>query len=172
LKRKTTLTDETAGHPAALSRLSSSAVVLFCLVSGCSHAAEQLILKRFFDASRLRDRTALGSMATVVFEPSVDGIISTFTITEVGPTETRPLSENPAMARVAALSLVDSRDVDVTRLEGVLSSENVVISAPVQLPDGQVVQKTVTVVLAHALVQGARETTGRWIVTGFSAYAR
>ena len=60
------------------------AVSLLALtLSGCAHAAEQRQLTQFFAASRLRDLTALGTIATVVFEPTVDGVVTSFRIESV-----------------------------------------------------------------------------------------
>ena len=58
------------------------AVLTLALLS-CSHAGEQVLLNQFFAASRLRDLTALRKYATVVFEPAVDGIVTSFEITSV-----------------------------------------------------------------------------------------
>ena len=49
----------------------------------CTAAAEQRLLTQFFAASRLRDLTALRNYATVVFEPTVDGVVTSFEITGV-----------------------------------------------------------------------------------------
>ena len=54
-------------------------------VIGCSTAAEQSILSQFFAASRLRDITALKNIATVVFEPATQGIVTSFEITKIEP---------------------------------------------------------------------------------------
>jgi hypothetical protein len=48
-----------------------------------------------------------------------------------------------------------------------LISKDVRISAQVRLPDGGTGQRTVNLVLQRAVVKGARNATGRWIVTGF-----
>jgi len=50
---------------------------------GCTAAAEQRQLTQFFAASRLRDLTALSNVATVVFEPTVDGVVTSFEITGI-----------------------------------------------------------------------------------------
>jgi hypothetical protein len=49
----------------------------------CAQAGEQVILTRFFAASRLRDLTAVRNVSTVVFEPASDGIVTSFDITDV-----------------------------------------------------------------------------------------
>jgi hypothetical protein len=50
---------------------------------GCSVPQERSLLDRFFTASRLRDMTALSNVATVVFEPLEQGIITDFDVLRV-----------------------------------------------------------------------------------------
>jgi hypothetical protein len=57
--------------------------------------------------------------------------------------------------------------IDVTKYEGELVSKDVTVSAPVRLPDGSTVQKTIVITLQRATLRGDKEITGRWIVTGF-----
>src|SRR6185295_17386924 len=86
---------------------------------GCSTAAEQSILNQFFAASRLRDITALKNIATVVFEPATEGIVTSFEITKIEPHSNG----------------------------GELVSESVSISAPVKVPSGRTVQKDLVITL-------------------------
>jgi hypothetical protein len=53
----------------------------------CGHASEKALLDEFFSASRLRDRTAAQSIATVFFDPKDQGLVRRFTITRVTPEE-------------------------------------------------------------------------------------
>ena len=78
---------------------------------------ERPLLERFFSASRLRDRTALGQISTTIFEPRERGIVRRFDILKVVAR-----GGNPAR-------------------------EEVTIAAPVALPDGRTVQQTLEVVL-------------------------
>jgi hypothetical protein len=57
--------------------------------------------------------------------------------------------------------------IDVTKYEGELASKDVTVSAPVRLPDGTTVQKTLVITLQRAMLRGDKDVTGRWIVTGF-----
>ena len=41
-----------------------------------------MLLRRFFELSRVRDRTLLAGIATVVFEPARDGIVQNFEVTD------------------------------------------------------------------------------------------
>jgi hypothetical protein len=148
------------------------AVALAIVAAACSHRVEQRTLQDFFDASRLGDRIALGALATVRFDPSADGVVTAFTITSVETTDSKPLSDDPRAARIAALSLsTGGGEPRVARQSGQLASETVRASASVRLANGQELQKTVNVVMARAKVNGG-DTTGRWIVTGFTAYAK
>ena len=72
-------------------------------------------------------------MSTVTFEPLQQGIVRAFHITGVTP----------------------------ERVEGQTVKKDVTIDAPVILPDGQTVQKTLVVTLQHARGDNA------WMVTGF-----
>ena len=84
--------------------------------------AEQLLLEQFFSASRLRDRTALQPISTVIFEPLQQGTVSAFTI-------------------------VDVADLEASS-DGVVSKQ-VTVSAPVRLPDGRTATKRIVLVLQH-----------------------
>ena len=100
--------------------------------------AERPLLERFFGASRLRDRTALQSLSTITFEPREQGIVRTFEIT----------------------------DVTRERLEAGTFVKAVTVAAPVVLPDGRTVPKTLVVTMQRAM----RGTGGvdRWIITGIA----
>jgi hypothetical protein len=59
-------------------------VICAIVASGCTRfGSEQLLLEQFFALSRVRDRTALQRISTVVFEPLVDGMVTGFTIAGV-----------------------------------------------------------------------------------------
>ena len=67
------------------------ALLLAALSSACTrHSQERQALIDFFDASRLRDTTILGNMATATFEPRTDGIVQQFDIEQVEPQPPRP----------------------------------------------------------------------------------
>jgi hypothetical protein len=106
------------------------------IVSACARS-EQPLLAQFFGASRLRDLTALQGVATVVFEPREQGIVRTFVITGVSP----------------------------ERIQDATTTKDVTVQAPVVLPDGQTVQKTLVVTLQRA-VDGADPWRG-WRVVRF-----
>jgi hypothetical protein len=102
-------------------------------VGGCA-APEQSLLEQFFGASRLRDTTALQGVSTVTFEPLQQGIVRTFEITGVTP----------------------------ERIDGQTAAKDITVVAPVILPDGQTVRKTLVVTMQRNNGGESR----RWIVTG------
>jgi hypothetical protein len=103
------------------------------LLVGCSASPERSLLEQFFADSRLRDRTALSAYATVVFEPLQDGIVTTFEVLDISP-------------------------VPVSSSDGRIARKVVTVEAPVKLPDGQVVDRTLRVTLEWR--------NERWMVTG------
>jgi hypothetical protein len=115
------------------------AIIVCCaaaFTAACArYGAEQLLLEQFFSASRLRDRTALQQMSTVVFEPREQGTVRDFTITRVSEIET-PAGGQP--------------------------SKQVIVQAPVHLPDGRTASRQIVLVL---------QRRDRWIVTGFTVAA-
>ena len=63
------------------------AAAVMCLALGaCGWTpADEQVLLRFFERSRLYDRTRLEPIATVVFDPRVDGVVERFHVVERGP---------------------------------------------------------------------------------------
>ena len=94
------------------------------IVMSCAQDAERVLLSQFFAASRLRDLTALRKVATVVFEPASDGIVTSFEITSVTDHNT---------------------------------STEVLITAPVRLPDGRTVSKDFAITIKGGLVTAISE---------------
>jgi hypothetical protein len=77
-----------AGRPRSSLVLLASLVVL----GGCTVATEEKIVKDFFRASRLRDNVALGTFATVRFDPSTDGQVQSFKTLEISAERSTPVS--------------------------------------------------------------------------------
>jgi hypothetical protein len=117
------------------------ALVTLTLLS-CTPGSERALLDQFFAASRLRDLTALQKIATVVFEPARDGIVTRFEILQ---------------------------KTAVPAPDGSPASEAISISAPVRLPDGRTVTKTLIVIMQRRPVDGDRNPARGWMITGFSA---
>jgi hypothetical protein len=62
----------------------AAAVALLAILAlQCSSPQERSVLDRFFSSSRLRDKTALADVATVLFEPLEQGIVTRFEIVRV-----------------------------------------------------------------------------------------
>jgi hypothetical protein len=60
--------------------------VLVCLllaVAACTAKPERATLDEFFTQSKLYDKTALQHISTVIFDPTVDGIVETFEVKDI-----------------------------------------------------------------------------------------
>jgi hypothetical protein len=69
--------------------------VLFVLVlsaAGCGGAAEEPLVRKFFQASRLGDNMTLANIATVSFDPAKDGRAENVSVLESGQEQSRPLN--------------------------------------------------------------------------------
>ena len=124
-----------------MSRVLGLAVAL-AACAACAPRAEELILGGFFNASRLRDRTALQKIATASFDPAAQGIITGFNITGV------------VSSRVAGHETKD-----------------VAISAPVKRLSGEVRQERLVVTLERDESGSIAGLPGRWIVTAIRGAA-
>lgn len=90
-------------------RMTLALVVGGGLLAGCGGGAEQSIIRSFFQASRFNDRTTLGNMSMVVFDPQEDGIVSGTSVESVTEERRRPLR-----LRDLASGLQDTRDAETT----------------------------------------------------------
>lgn len=104
----------------------------------CSSPGEQPLLTQFFAASRLRDLTALQTIASVVFEPNLQGVVTSFEVTHV---------------------------VSVVEPNGDRESKEIAISAPVRLPDGHTQQKNFVITINRARSDGGTNHWGGWMIT-------
>lgn len=65
--------------------LTLGATIVWVLAStACAATAEEQTLLRFFEAARTLDSTIIDKYATVGFSPRTEGMVQTFTVTEVG----------------------------------------------------------------------------------------
>ena len=64
--------------------LSVASVVWALASAACAASAEEQTLLKFFEAARTLDSTIIDKYATVGFNPRTEGIVQTFTVTEVG----------------------------------------------------------------------------------------
>ncbi|HJZ77160.1 MAG TPA: hypothetical protein VKE51_35760 [Vicinamibacterales bacterium] len=88
---------------------------------GCSSTPEQPLLQQFFAASRLRDNTTLAGFAAAAFEPGTDGIVTTFSITNVTPERRKPLTLK-TLAR--AHEDAKAEDLEFTKRKDAYQAEN------------------------------------------------
>jgi hypothetical protein len=84
-------------------------------LAACSFRPEQPFLERFFEASRLRDRTALQRFSTVTFEPRDQGIVTRFEIVGVTSEERDGRVVNKNVTIVAPVKMSDGR-IEIKRL--------------------------------------------------------
>ena len=119
-----------------MKRATALVVLLAASFAGCGPKPEEPVLAEFFNASRLRDRTALQKMATTIFDPARDGIITDFKVNRVEAHEA-----------------------------GGRATEDVSISAPVKPMDGPTVEKQLVVTLEKDAAGSRSGVKGRWIVT-------
>jgi len=120
-----------------MKRATTLVVVLAASLAGCGPKPEEPVLAEFFNASRLRDRTALQQIATTIFDPARDGIVTDFKIAGVEAHEA-----------------------------GGRATEDVSISAPVKPMDGPTVEKQLVVTLEKDATGMRSGVKVRWIVTG------
>lgn len=66
-------------------------VPVLLATGACSSSEEKQLLSKYFNASRMRDNTTLGNIATVSFSPTEDGIVQGFEIVKTSPEEKRAL---------------------------------------------------------------------------------
>jgi hypothetical protein len=110
-------------------------------LAACSGAAERTLIAQFFAASRLRDLTALRSLATIVFEPKTDGIVNDF-----------------ELLRIDSVPQSGSQP----------PSKRALIAAPVRTPDGKTVPTIFVVTMQHGL-PGSEPRWGGWMITAIQA---
>jgi hypothetical protein len=119
-----------------MTRVSLIVASLTVLIAGCGPKPEEPVLAEFFNASRLRDLTALRKIATTVFDPARDGIITDFKVKRV-----------------------EAREA------GGRSTEDVSITAPVRPMEGPTVEKQLVVTLEKDITGRRPGVKGHWIVT-------
>jgi hypothetical protein len=80
-------------------RLLISTLALACVAAACgSSAKEEAQIRQFFRASGLRDSQTLANFAAVSFDPREEGVVQSFTITNVSEERKQPL-ELKALAK-------------------------------------------------------------------------
>jgi hypothetical protein len=115
-----------------LRSLVAPALILGFLVAGCGGPAEKPILDKYFQASRLDDRMTLNNIATVSFNPNVEGRVQRFDIVSVSPEQRKPLrarelaeEERAAKEGEAAFTkrMKEYQDANLKAIETVLDHE-------------------------------------------------
>jgi len=130
----------------AMARCSAAAlaIAVVAISTACAGRMERALLERFFELSRLRDRTALAPIATVVFEPFEDGIVDEFDVVRVAPEE----RSGSGQSEIAA--------------------KEVTVEADVRGQDGKTVKKRLIVTMQRP----ANGDTTAWKITGVAAFSQ
>ena len=105
----------------------------FPLLAACASPPEQQLLRKYFQASRMRDNMTLANIATVSFNPTEQGIVQSFDVTSVGAEERRTLRLKELAAAFETARSADEefnkrkkeyQDANLEAIERVLSAEN------------------------------------------------
>jgi len=105
-------------------RRSLSIAILLATLDGiaCSSAPEEPILRQFFAASRLRDRTSLQNFAVADFSPNQHGSVTSFDITGVSEERRMPI-DLKGLAREH--EAVIAEDAEFTKRKIAYQNENI-----------------------------------------------
>lgn len=108
-------------------------VLALFILAGCGGSTdEQQVIKKYFDASRMRDQTTLANIATVPFRPQEEGTIQNFNIVSAGEAQRRTLRIKELNAAVALAKQEDDeftkkkkeyQDANIAAIDRVLRAE-------------------------------------------------
>ncbi|MGE5815563.1 MAG: hypothetical protein ACM36C_13830 [Acidobacteriota bacterium] len=70
----------------------ASAIMLSLAAAGCSGGDEQQIIRKYFEALRLRDQSTVANMATVEYDMQREGTVQNFSVKAVSPEQTTKLN--------------------------------------------------------------------------------
>ncbi len=71
-----------------------------------------------------------------------------------------------SQSAVVELSVADPRNpIDVTKHDGDMVTKEITLTAPVRMPNGQTVRKTLVVTMQRAELKADKPIEGRWIIT-------
>jgi hypothetical protein len=141
-------------------------VVAAVLAAACAVSAEDQVLTQFFEASRTLDQTRLARLATVTFNPRVDGSIQSFSIAERRADEKAPLVDARREQARRSLSASSGQDADFTGASVEMIARQVTVDAELRTPDGVVRPAALVVTLEKAIATKTGSVVdGQWIVT-------
>jgi len=136
-----------------------------CVIA-CTVSPEEQVLTRFFEASRTLDRTVLSRIATVTFNPRVDGSVQTFSIVERHPDEKGALVDSRREQAIRSLSASTGEAADLTGASVEMITRQVTVAVDLRTPDGANTPTTLLVTLEKALrTTDGSAVEGQWIVT-------
>ena len=150
----------------ARSRCVVTALSALCFTA-CAASPEEQVLTRFFEASRALDSTALSRLATITFNPRIDGSIQLFSIAERGPEQRVAATDQDWEASKRSLDAATGQEIDVANAAVEIVTRQVTLKADVRSPEGVVAPGVLTVTLRRAIATQKSGATveGRWIVT-------
>ena len=133
----------------------------------CAATPEEQVLTRFFEASRALDSTALSRLATVTFNPRIDGSIQLFSIEDRSPEQRVSATDQERDAATRSLSAATGEEVDFASAAVDIVTRQVTLKADVRSPEGVVAPGVFNVTLRRAIAIQKNGATieGRWIVT-------
>jgi hypothetical protein len=70
----------------------ATAIMLSFASAGCSGGDEQQIIRKYFEAQRLRDQSTVANMAVVDFDSQKEGIVQDFSVVSVSPEQKTALN--------------------------------------------------------------------------------
>lgn len=70
----------------------ASAIIVSFASAGCSGGDEQQIIRKYFEALRLRDQSTVSNMATVEYDAQKEGVVQNFNVLSVSPEQSTKLN--------------------------------------------------------------------------------
>ena len=100
---------------------SCAGIALALLVAAACRVAppEEVLLRQFFEQSRIRDKTTLANIATVIFEPTRDGVVQAFEISDIATSgSTKQVAIDAQVRSLDGLTTRKPLTVTMERLDG------------------------------------------------------
>jgi len=108
-------------------------ILAFVAVIGCSsHTEENTVLRKYFNASKMRDNATLANITTSSFDPDKNGQVQGFSIVSVTPDQVTPLELKKHQAELKAAQDADAeftkkkkeyQDANTEAIDRVLKAE-------------------------------------------------
>lgn len=79
-------------RPVTLAAVLAAASVLAFTTAACSGSGEQQVLRKYFEANKLRDQATVANVATVEFDSQTDGVVQRFSVVSVSDEQRKDLA--------------------------------------------------------------------------------